>query len=173
MELINQLTGDSGIDIPIEPLIDNYVDTKYATQLSQIENEEERKSMREQWKTYYKDGDGRQFIDTEVANVKVQFSAATENLKQVSEGAVNAVASNAVPSVITVGTATSSPNPAYALLENKSKVNTLKSILKSIAVCLASLLQSVMKLCMPIPEAVLALIKTLATAKTAVDSIPC
>ena len=172
-DLINELVGDGGIDININEVIDNYVDTTYARQLAGVENEEEREKMRNQWKEYYTDGDGRQFIDSEITNIKVQYSAANENLKQVNEGTTNAVASNAVPAVITVGTATSTPNPVYALLENKSKINTLRSILHSIAVCIASLLQSIAKLCMPIPSGVLALIQVLATTKKAVDAIPC
>ena len=174
MELINDLVGDnSGITINTNEVIDNYVNTTYASQLNAVDNEDEREKMRNTWKEYYTDGDGRQFIDSEIMNIKVQFSAAKENLNQVSEGTANAVASNAVPAVITVGTATSSPNPVYALMENKSKINTLRSILQTIAICIASLLQSIAKLCMPIPEAVLALIKVLASTKKAVDAIPC
>lgn len=177
LAMIEDLANDGGaVSLPgldLDTIAENFVDNKYGSDLAQVKDEEERSKLRAGWVDYYKNGEGSKTLRVEIANIKAQYSAAKETLVQVQEGVVNAVASNAVPSVITVGTATSAPNPAYALLENKTKVNTLKALLKQIGAFLSSLLQSAMKIGFAIPTAVITLIKTLTTVKKAINAIPC
>ena len=77
-----------------------------------------------------------------------------------------------IPSVITVGTATSTPNPAYTLIENKTKKNQLLAMLKNISSCLVNLLKAAVTIAFPIPAVVLTLIQTLTTVKKTVNAIP-
>ena len=100
------------------------------------------------------------------------YGAAKDQLKFVTEAAASSIASNAIPAVITVGSASSTANPAYALIENKTKKNQLLAMLKQIGAFLVSLLKSAIEIAFAVPAAVISLIKTLTTAKKAVNSIP-
>lgn len=171
-ELIN---SDEAISLPgleLEPIVEHFVDEKYGSQLSKIKDEEERKKMRDKWVKYYKEGEGKQTIQMEINNIKAMYGAAKDQIKFVTEAAASAVASNAVPAVITVGTATSTANPAYALIENKTKKNQLLSMLKQIGAFLVSLLKSAVEIAFAVPVAVINLIKTLTTVKKTVNAIP-
>lgn len=171
-ELIN---SDGSISLPgleLDPVVEHFVDEKYGFQLSEMKNEEERKKMRDKWVKYYKEGEGKQTIKMEINNIKAMYGAAKDQLQFVMEAATSSVASNAIPAVITVGTATSTANPAYALIENKTKKNQLLSMLKQIGAFLVSLLKSAVEIAFEVPAAVINLIKTLTTAKKAVNSIP-
>ena len=171
-ELIN---SDGSISLPgleLDPVVEHFVDEKYGFQLSEIKNEEERKKMRDKWVKYYKEGEGKQTIKMEINNIKAMYGAAKDQLQFVMDAAASSVASNAIPAVITVGTATSTANPAYSLIENKTKKNQLLSMLKQIGAFLVSLLKSAVEIAFAVPAAVINLIKTLTTAKKIVNSIP-
>lgn len=171
-ELIN---SDGEVSLPgldLDSVVEVFVDKKYGAELEKIEDEEERKAMRDKWVDYYKNGEGRETIQMEIASIKSNFSAAKDQLTFVAEAATSAIASNAIPAVITVGTATSTANPAYALIENKTKKNQLLAMLKNIGACLVNLLKSIAMIAIAVPAAVIALIKTLTTTKKAVNSIP-
>ena len=136
MTAINELVNSDGaVDIPglsLEPIVDNFIDVKYGRQLSDIEDREERDTLRAQWKNYYMNGDGRTIIEMEINSIKANFSAAKDGLITAQEAVLMTTATNAIPSVLTTGAAASVPNPAYTLLENKQKKNTLLTILKQI-----------------------------------------
>mgnify|MGYP004461035917 FL=1 len=171
-ELIN---SDGAVSLPgleLDPVVEHFVDEKYGSQLSEIKDEEERKKMRDKWVKYYKEGEGKQTIQMEINNIKAMYGAAKDQIQFVTEAAASAVASNAVPAVITVGQATSTPNTGYALIENKTKKNQLLSMLKQIGAFLVSLLKSAVAIAFAVPAAVINLIKTLATTKKTVNAIP-
>ena len=171
-ELIN---SDETIDIVglyIDPIAENFVDTKYGFELDKIEDAEEREKLRNQWIDYYKKGDGKTILELEIANIKANVSAAKEQLKSVGEAVKSAVASNSVPAVITTGAAASAPNPAYALIENKTKKEQLLSTLKQIGTFLINAIKSMVAIMFQIPDMVVSLIKTLTTTKQLVNSIP-
>lgn len=171
-ELIN---SDGTISIPgldLDSVVENYVDKKYKFELDKIEDEDERNTLREIWVDYYKKGEGKQAIQLEIASIKSNFSAAKDQLTFVIEAAASSVASNAIPAVITTGAATSVANPAYSIIENKTKKNQLLSMLKQIGAFLVNLLKSAAAIMFTVPAVVLTLIKTLTTAKKAVNSIP-
>lgn len=171
-ELIN---SDGTISLPgleLDPVVENFVDQKYGTQLSEIKDEKERKELRDKWVKYYKEGEGKEAIQLEINNIKAKYGAAKDQLQYVLDAAASSVASNAIPAVITVGTATSTANPAYALIENKTKKNQLMAMLKQIGTFLIDLLKSAVAIAFAVPEAVITLIKSLTTAKKTVNSIP-
>ena len=171
-ELIN---SDGTIELPglsLDEVVENFVETKYGEELKAVSTKEEREKLREKWINYYKEGEGKQAIQMEINNIKAQYGAAKDQLTYVADAAASAVASNAIPSVITVGSASSSPNPAYTIIENKTKKNQLLAMLKQIGASLVSLLKSAVSIAFAVPEAVITLIKTLTTVKKTVNSIP-
>lgn len=176
LEAIDELINSDGtISLPgleLEPIVKHFVDEKYGSQLSEIMDKEERKKLRDKWIKYYKEGEGKQTIKMEINNIKAMYGAAKDQLQFVTEAVASSVASNAIPAVITVGTATSTANPAYALIENKTKKNQLSAMLKQIGAFLVSLLKSAVEIAFAVPAAVINLIKTLTTAKKLVNSIP-
>lgn len=171
-ELIN---SDETIELPglsLDEVVENFVETKYGEELKAVSTKKEREKLREKWINYYKEGEGKQAIQMEINNIKAQYGAAKDQLTYVADAAASAVASNAIPSVITVGSASSSPNPAYTIIENKTKKNQLLAMLKQIGASLVSLLKSAVSIAFAVPEAVITLIKTLTTVKKTVNSIP-
>lgn len=171
-ELIN---SDGAVELPgldLDTVAETFVQSKYGKELDAIEDAEERKKLKEQWVDYYKNGEGKAGLQMEINTIKSNFGAATDQLKFVAEAAASSIASNMIPSVITVGTATSTPNPAYTLIENKTKKNQLLAMLKNISSCLVNLLKAAVTIAFPIPAAVLTLIQTLTTVKKTVNAIP-
>lgn len=171
-ELIN---SDGGIELPgldVETIAKNFVEVNYGEQLSKLPNKEEAEQLKDRWVSYYKDGAARSAIQMEINTIKSSFVAARDQLKYATEAAASAVASNAVPAVITVGSASSTANPAYALIENKTKMNQLLSTLKNVEANLVTLLKSSAQIAFPIPTEVTTLITTLADVKKTVNAIP-
>lgn len=176
IELMNELiNSDETISLPgleLDEVVENFVDEKYGSELSSITDKEEREKMRDKWVKYYKEGEGKQTMQMEINNIKAMYGAAKDQLDFVTEAAASSIASNAIPAVITVGSASSTANPAYALIENKTKKNQLLAMLKQIGAFLVSLLKSAIEIAFAIPAAVISLIKTLTTVKKTVNSIP-
>lgn len=171
-ELIN---SDGAVELPgldLDTIARNFVETKYGKQLESIEDAKVKEQLKNQWLEYYTKGEGKAMLQVEINTIKANFSAAKDQLTFVAEAAASSVASNMIPSVITVGTATSTPNPAYTIIENKTKKNQLLAMLKNISACLVNLLKSAMSIAFVIPEIVLTLITTLTTVKKTVNAIP-
>ena len=173
LNLIDELIkSDGDVNLPgldLDSVVDNFVDVKYGKELSEIKDEEQRKELRKKWVDYYTKGEGKETMMLEIDSIKSNFSAAKDQLQFVADAAVSSTASNAVPAVITVGSASSTPNQAYTLIENKTKKNQLLAMLKAF---LVNLLKSAVAIAFAVPAAVISLIKTLTTTKKAVNSIP-
>ena len=58
------------------------------------------------------------------------------------------------------------------MIENKTKKNQLLAMLKQVGTFLVNAIKSMIAICFAIPAMVIALIKSLTTAKKAVKSIP-
>lgn len=174
IELMDKLIGNDvslpGLDF--DTVVDNFVDVKYKSTLDQVSSKEERDALREKWTKYYKEGEGKLTIQMEINTIKANYSSAQSNLKSATEAIVSTTASNAVPPVITVGSATSTPNPGYYLIENKTKVNQISSILKSAETNVVNMLKSSAQIAFPIPTQVTQLVDSLAEAKEKLNSIP-
>lgn len=171
-DLIN---SDGGVELPgldLDTIAENFVEVKYGDTLSKLPNKKEAESLKEKWTSYYKDGEGRLALQMEINTIKSSFVAARDQLTYIGEAAASAVASNAVPAVITVGSASSTANPAYALIENKTKMNQLLSMAKNVEANLVTLLKSSAQIAFPIPSAVTSLIETLSTVKQTINAIP-
>lgn len=171
-DLVN---SDEKIEIPglqLSSVAEHLVDTKHKNELDEIENEKDRSDKRQELIEYYVEGNGKDMVEMEINSIKSNFSAAKAQLEQIADAAVSAVASNAVPAVITVGQATSTANTAYALIENKTKKTQLLSMLKTVENFLVNLLVSAVKIAFEIPAMIGNLITLLATTKKTINSIP-
>lgn len=176
LDLMDKLiNSDGGVELEgldLDTIAENFVDVKYGSTLANIRNEEEAESLKERWTSYYKDGEGRLALQMEINTIKSSFVAARDQLTYIADAATSAVASNAIPSVITVGSASSTANPAYYLIENSTKANQLRSMAKNVEANLVTLLKSSAQIAFPIPSAVTSLIETLSTVKQTINAIP-
>lgn len=174
LELINNLIGDDnalpGLDF--DTVVDNFVEVKYKSTLDQVSSKEERDALLDKWTKYYKEGEGKLTIQMEISTIKSNYSAVQDQLKYATEAIASTTASNAIPPVITVGSATSSPNPAYYLIENKTKVNQISSIIKGAEANMVNLLKSSAQIAFQVPSQITQLINTLAQVKEKLNSIP-
>ena len=165
------IESDGSVSIPgldFSSVVDNLVEKKYADSLSACETSTERMEMKDRLSKYYTEGEGKLAVQTEIASIKSNFSAAKDQLSFVSEAVVANTASNALPPML----GTASPNPAYTYAENKVKLNQMKAMLKNIGACIVNLLKSAVNLMFQLPSSVMTIIDTFATVKSAVDSIP-
>jgi phage-related holin len=174
-EAIDKLiNSDEEVSIPgldFDSVIDNFIEQKYKENLSLIKDETERKNMKNNLITYYSN-EARDEFENAISDIKSNFVAVKDGLKNVSEAVAASIASNQIPSVITVGTATSTANPIYVLIENKQKKNTLLSILKNIGNFLVNILKSAAKIFFQVPDMIMSLIEILTDLKKVVNSIP-
>ena len=172
---IDELINDDGaISIPgltADEIIPNLVDNKHANELSAIPNDKDREDKRKELIDYYKTGYGREMVDSEINNIKLSFSAIKSQMESIKQSAATTVLQMAVPAVITVGSASSTANPAYTVLDAKAKRDGLLSILKTAGVYAASLLISSQKLGFSIPQEVVALITLLSQTKKTVKTL--
>lgn len=176
LSVLNDLIdSQGGADIPglsVEEVVPGLVEAKHGDQLTAIENEKARNEKRAELEDYYSKGKGKTVVQMEIAKIKANFASAKSSIETVAKAAVTAVASNSVPAVITVGEATSSPNPGYTAIENQTKKAQLKATLNGAAKALTDLVQAAIIIAFPLPGVILAVIKLLTTTKKAVDSIP-
>lgn len=169
------VNANSSVSIPgleLEDVVRNFVEEKYGDVLKDIEDETEREALREQWTSYYTKGGGRNVILMEINTIKSNFVAVRDGLEAVLRAVTLTTASNAIPSVITVGTATSTPNPAYILIENSQKKETLLAMTKAIGNNVVNLLRSAVNISFPIPSEIETIIETYKTVLTAINTIP-
>lgn len=170
-DLIND---DEAISIPgltADEVIPTLVDKKHAKELAAIPNDKDREDKRNELIEYYKTGNGREIVDNEINNIKLSFSAIKSQIESIKQSVTTTLSQMSIPAVITVGSASSTSNPAYAALDAKAKRDNLLSILKTAAVYAASLLISSQKLGFSIPQEVVAVISLIGTTKKTIKSL--
>lgn len=170
-ELIN---SDGLVEIPnlnFDVIVENIVNVKYKKSLDLVTSKEDKSKLKEDLIKYYTE-ESREEIEHNINIIKSNFSAAKDGLSYAMEAATTSIMSNSIPSVITTGAAASIPNPAYVLIENKQKKNTLLAILKNIGNFLANLLSASIKILFEVPDTVITMINTLTNIKKVVNAIP-
>mgnify|MGYP000975768547 CR=1 FL=1 len=155
-----------------DSLIDNYCEVEFKESLDACTTSEERNALKERYVTYYKDGAGKDFIDSSVAKLKDYVEKASDSITELMTSAGKVMASNTIPAVITVGSASSTPNPAYFVIENSQKKNALLSLAKNVSGTLTLLLEAAMLIHWEIPNAVLTLIQEVTALFTLLNKIP-
>lgn len=173
--IINELIeSDGAVNIPglsADEVVPTLVDKKHAKELQGIQNPKDREDKRNELIDYYKNDAGREMVDGEINTIKMNFSALKSQLESVKKSVQSTISQAAVPAVITVGSASSSPNPAYSVLDAKSKRDNLLALLKTASIAAAAMLISSQKLGFSIPQEVVALITLLSQTKKTVKTL--
>lgn len=163
--------GDTIPGFNKDVVVDGYVEAEFKESLDSVPPEE-REKRKKRFVEHYITGPGKQFIDTTMAQVTFYYTQAKEGLQSIQESTAQVVASNAVPAVITVGSASSTPNPAYSAIENLQKKKSLLAIIKTVTEYLAQMLTYAILLHFVLPSSVMLLVSTLATVTSLITAIP-
>lgn len=173
--IINELIeSDGAVNIPglsVDEVVPTLVDKKHARELQSISNSKDREEKRKELIDYYKNDAGREMVDGEINTIKMNFAALKSQLESVKKSVQSTISQASVPAVITVGSASSSPNPAYSILDAKSKRDNLLALLKTASISAATMLISSQKLGFSIPQEVVALITLLSQTKKIVKKL--
>lgn len=176
LESVNELivlNAMTAIPFPDDDvLIENYVDKKHKTSLERILDPEEREKMRQTLIEYFKNGGGKDQITKLKLEFKLMFAKLKEQIDEIKKAIQNTTASNAVPSVITTGAATSAPNPAYTMIENAQKKAALTAMISTASMIAATMLLSAADLQFEVPDEVMLLIDSLKALVILVKAIP-
>lgn len=165
----------TGTEIPgLDPksIVDNYVETEFKDTLDVVKDEEERKKTKEKFVQHYITGPGKRFIDDNIAHIKYLYKQVTDGVSSLRYSATQITASNAIPAVITTGSASSVPNPAYTAIDNAQKKKALLAIIKSVTDFLQQLFAYAILINFILPASVQALVVTLATVTSIINAIP-
>lgn len=172
-QALSDLINAEGFDIPgldKESVLSNYVEVKHQNELDKLEGEEREKEKQRLIELY--ENTAGNFFDYCIMQIKLKYQAIVEGCEQMLQSISSAISSTIIPSVLTVGSATSSANPAYTALENQQKKNNFKAILKNLSLMMADLLQMAINILFIVPDAVISLIETLTTTKQVIETIP-
>lgn len=176
LEAVNELIVlNSATAVPLpddDKLIENYVDKKHKTSLEKIFNKEEREKMRKTLIEYFKEGGGKAEIQSLKINFKLMYTKLKDQIEEIKQSIENTTASNAIPSVLTTGAATSVPNPAYTIIENAQKKAAITAAISTASMIAAQMLLSAADLQFEVPDAVMALIDALKALVLLVKAIP-
>lgn len=155
-----------------DSLVDVYVETEFKDSLDACETEEDRQRRKDRFVEYYITGPGTRFIEENIANLQFAYSQVVDGINSLQRSAEQVTASNAVPSVITTGSATSTPNPAYTAIDNAQKKRALLVQITTITACVASMLGYAVLLHFELPDAAFALVGTLGVVASIINAIP-
>ena len=169
---LKRLRGNAGIPIDEGAIIDNYCEVEFKESLDACETPEERKKLKKKYVQYYKKGAGKKFMEDAIAKLKDYIQKASDSVEELITGASKVVASNAIPAVITVGSATSTPNPAHFALENAQKKAILLNLARGITGTLTLVMEVAMLIHWTIPNEVLSIIQGVTALTTILNSIP-
>lgn len=164
-----------GGDIPgltMDTVVDNYVETEFKDTLDGITDPEERQKTKNRFVEHYITGPGKQFVEDTIQQLKYFYKQAYDGLQSLQSSIAKVTASNAIPAVITVGSASSTPNPAYTAIDNSQKKHSLMAILKSITDFLQKLFAYAILIDFVLPQEVQVLVTTLATVTSLINAIP-
>ena len=170
---LSQLRAGSNIPgLDASSVVDNYVEVEFKDTLDAAKDDEERKKMKDRFVEHYITGPGKQFINDNIERIKFLYKQVVDSFSALQKSAAQITAINAVPAVLTVGSATSSPNPAYSAIDNAQKKQALLSILKSVTDFLQQLFAYAILIDFVLPDSVQSLVALLATITSIINAIP-
>lgn len=171
--ILSQLRAGSSIPgLDASSVVDNYVEVEFKDTLDEIKDPEERKKMKNRFVEHYITGPGKQFIDDNIERIKFLYKQVTDSFSALQSSAAQVTALNVVPAVLTVGSATSSPNPAYYVIDNAQKKQALLAIIKSVTDFLQQLFAYAILINFVLPDSVQQLVSLLATVTSIINAIP-
>ena len=168
--LIIKIADDSGGSIP--GLSTDEVLNKLAEKNEQLKSaieeatsEEERKKILERFKNTLKS-----YVDEQIAVIKTSYAEVKEGISLLKETIASTIATTVIPPAI--GTPPVAPNPAYALAENKQKINNLVIIITGLVSSFLQMLSAAAKIDFEIPDSVIVLLNALIDIKKLIKKIP-
>lgn len=172
---IQNLMESEGYNVSIpgldkDSILDNYVLVKHGEELSRLPEEEQQEEF-DRLRSQYENIMGDTF-DMYIQRVKAAYQNALNTLTAMATSISTTIGMAAVPAVLTVGSATSTANPAYSVMEAQVKVNNFKDTLSKVGKDLLELCQMCLVMMFPLPDAIIGVIDTLAEVKKAVNTIP-
>lgn len=169
MAALDKLTadGDQFPGLPsVKTIIENYIKKKYP-EYEQFDTAAERKQfIDDTYKVV------EQEVKMQIYVVKSTFANIKAGIKQVQATIKATIASAAIPAVLPNAGGPSAPNPLSTLQEASAKVNQMLAILNNLVNQFVGLLGAAIKIELEVPDAVVALIDTIATIRQAILAIP-
>lgn len=153
-------------------IVDNYVEKEFKTDLDKCKNDTERSNMKAKLVKHYVSGPGKSFINQTTDKIKTSFGQVKEAFANLPDQISAITLSMSTPSVITVGEASSSPNPAHTLLDAKAKVGAIKSAVLAICSSLLLVFEASALIHFDLPEVVVNLQAILTTIMALLAAIP-
>ena len=169
---IKRLQGSSSIKLDNDAILDNYIEVEYKDRLDAIEDKKEREKYKKRIKKEYTEGEYKSWFDNQIASLNDLLKKCEDNLANAKAAATQVVASNAVPAVITVGSASSTPNPAYTAIDNAQKKKTLLCVLKGINTAIQEVLTTAMLIHWALPQEVTNFIELYVALSSVINAIP-
>lgn len=169
---IKRLQGDSSIKVDNDAILDNYIEVEYKDRLDAIEDKEEREKYKKKIKKEYTDGEHKSWFENQIASLKDQLKKCEDSLTNAKDAATQVVASNTIPAVVTVGSASSTPNPAYTAIDNAQKKKTLLCVLKDINTTIQGVLTTALLIHWILPQEVNNFIELYVTLSSIINAIP-
>lgn len=169
---IKRLQGDSSIKVDNDAILDNYIEVEYKDRLDAIEDKEEREKYKKKIKKEYTDGEHKSWFENQIASLKDQLKKCEDSLTNAKDAATQVVASNTIPAVVTVGSASSTPNPAYTAIDNAQKKKTLLCVLKDINTTIQGVLTTALLIHWILPQEVNNFIELYVTLSSVINAIP-
>lgn len=169
---MKRLQGNSSIKLDNDAILDNYIEVEYKDRLDAIEDEKERKKYKKKIKKEYIEGEYKSWFDNQIASLNDLLKKCEDGLANAKDAATKVVASNAVPAVITVGSASSTPNPAYTAIDNAQKKKTLLVVLQEINIAIQGVLTTALLIHWALPSAVTNFIELYVTLSSIINAIP-
>ena len=169
---MKRLQGNSSIKLDNDAILDNYIEIEYKDRLDAIEDEKEREEYKKKIKKEYTDGEYKSWFENQIASLKDKLKKCEDNLTNAKDAASQIVASNTVPAVLTVGSASSTPNPAYTAIDNAQKKKTLLVVLKDINTSIQGILTTALLIHWVLPQEVNNFIEIYVTLSSVINAIP-
>ena len=169
---IKRLQGNSSIKLDKDAILDNYVEVEYKERLDAIEDPNKRKEYKKKIVKEYVDGEFKNWFDDKISELTDMLKKCEDGLANAKAAATQVTASNAIPSVITVGSASSSPNPAYTAIDNAQKKKTLLVVLKEINSAIQGVLTTALLIHWALPQSVLNFIELYVALSSVINAIP-
>lgn len=169
MAALEKLTAD-GDKFPGMPspkvIIENYIKKKYPM-YEQFDTAAERKKfIDDTYKVV------EQEVKMHIYTVKSTYANIKAGIKQVEATVKATIAGATQPAVLPNGGGPSAPNPLSIVQEATAKVNQMLAILNGLVNQFVSLLGAAIKIELTVPDAVVALIDTIASIRKAILAIP-
>lgn len=170
--IIEQLTSETSIPgLDFDTIADGMIESNetYKAVLDGAETPEERQIIKNNYLKVIKET-AKAFIQQNIAIIKSSFNEITQGVLSLSEAIIAMTASALMPPAI--GAPPVAPNPAYVLLQNKEKKNTLMITVNGLMKTFLGLLMAAVAIYFEVPDSIMGLLQTILSIKETISLIP-